>query len=410
MGICSGNVEFLSAPLLDNDAMATQVGSEVVVVDDYSDEEIDVDELERRMWRDKMRLKRLKEQSRSTEGVDVAKQRRSQEQARRKKMSRAQDGILKYMLKMMEVCKAQGFVYGIIPEKGKPVSGASDNLREWWKEKKPIDKDPSNVGVDGNNDRSMIPQFLHVFKGKIVSGMDFAGKRKAFEQMSEITYSHIYTCVFVQCPRNRLERGFRDRISRDNHQLTCPYRSSTSQFDVSNIQISEIKPAIYQQAVLQTVSPLPPNNSSQSVFNLSGIGVPQDGQKMISELMSIYDSNVQGAQTDIPENVAPVNQSFLLPQIGFKPNGQMQSQSPMVESSIPGQPDIQANHQMFWEEDGKFSQCKALKTSFEHNSDENGVNSMLAASFVLQYGDLMEDLQGGSSNALPKQDESIWYN
>ena len=33
-----------------------------------------------------------------------------------------------YMLKMMEVCKAQGFVYWIIPEKGKPVTGASDNL------------------------------------------------------------------------------------------------------------------------------------------------------------------------------------------------------------------------------------------------------------------------------------------
>ena len=48
--------------------------------------------------------------------------------------SRAQDGILKYMLKLMEVCKARGFVYGIIPKKGKPMSGASDNIRAWWKE------------------------------------------------------------------------------------------------------------------------------------------------------------------------------------------------------------------------------------------------------------------------------------
>nr|POF18871.1 ethylene insensitive 3-like 3 protein [Quercus suber] len=32
--------------------------------------------------------------------------------------SRAQDGILKYMLKLMEVCKARGFVYGIMPKKG----------------------------------------------------------------------------------------------------------------------------------------------------------------------------------------------------------------------------------------------------------------------------------------------------
>lgn len=117
--------------------------------DEESDDDIDVEELERRMWRDRMRLKRLKEQQqqqqqqqmhRSTEPVDVAKQRQSQEQARRKKMSRAQDGILKYMLKMMEVCKAQGFVYGIIPEKGKPVSGASDNLRGWWKEKVRFDR------------------------------------------------------------------------------------------------------------------------------------------------------------------------------------------------------------------------------------------------------------------------------
>ncbi|XP_052155377.1 protein ETHYLENE-INSENSITIVE 3-like 2 [Oryza glaberrima] len=63
-----------------------------------------------------------------------------QQQARRKKLSRAQDEILKYMLKMMEVCNAQGFVYGIIPEKGKPVSSASDNLRSWWKEKVRFDR------------------------------------------------------------------------------------------------------------------------------------------------------------------------------------------------------------------------------------------------------------------------------
>uniref|UniRef100_I1PS56 Ethylene insensitive 3-like DNA-binding domain-containing protein n=1 Tax=Oryza glaberrima TaxID=4538 RepID=I1PS56_ORYGL len=44
------------------------------------------------------------------------------------------------MLKMMEVCNAQGFVYGIIPEKGKPVSSASDNLRSWWKEKVRFDR------------------------------------------------------------------------------------------------------------------------------------------------------------------------------------------------------------------------------------------------------------------------------
>ena len=103
--------------------------------DDSDDDVEDIEELERRMWRDRMKLKRLRELQ-QTRGKDQAaagggggdgssKPRQSQEQARRKKMSRAQDGILKYMLKMMEVCRAQGFVYGIIPEKGKPVSGAS---------------------------------------------------------------------------------------------------------------------------------------------------------------------------------------------------------------------------------------------------------------------------------------------
>ncbi|KAI4382178.1 hypothetical protein MLD38_008175 [Melastoma candidum] len=142
IGIC-GDLDFLTGPLGENGPIATaaQAESEVAAEDDYSDDDIDVDELERRMWRDKMRLKRLKEQNgKSRDGADLAKQRQSQEQARRKKMSRAQDGILKYMLKMMEVCKAQGFVYGIIPEKGKPVTGASDNLREWWKDKVRFDK------------------------------------------------------------------------------------------------------------------------------------------------------------------------------------------------------------------------------------------------------------------------------
>ncbi|XP_014515606.1 protein ETHYLENE INSENSITIVE 3-like [Vigna radiata var. radiata] len=134
MGFCN-DLDTMSTVLGDEDISARQTDLEAIIEDDFSDEEIGVDELERRMWKDKMRLKRLKEQSKSKEGIDAVKQRQSQEQARRKKMSRAQDGILEYMRKMMEVCKAQRFVYGIIPEKGKPVTGASDNLREWWKDK-----------------------------------------------------------------------------------------------------------------------------------------------------------------------------------------------------------------------------------------------------------------------------------
>ncbi|XP_022960147.1 ETHYLENE INSENSITIVE 3-like 1 protein [Cucurbita moschata] len=138
IGFCQ-NLEYFSAPSGEQETGREHEG-EATLEEDYSDEELDVDELERRMWRDRMLLRRLKEQSKEKEGDDNSKQRQSQEQARRKKMSRAQDGILKYMLKMMEVCKAQGFVYGIIPEKGKPVSGASDNLRAWWKERVRFDR------------------------------------------------------------------------------------------------------------------------------------------------------------------------------------------------------------------------------------------------------------------------------
>lgn len=111
--------------------------------EDVSDEEIELNELEKRMWKDRIKYRRLKEQERNIaekSNNEKRKYKQSLEQARRKKMARAQDGILKYMLKIMEVCEAQGFVYGIIPEKGKPVSGASDNIRAWWKEKVKFDK------------------------------------------------------------------------------------------------------------------------------------------------------------------------------------------------------------------------------------------------------------------------------
>lgn len=109
---------------------------------EVSDEEIESEDLERRMWKDRIKLKRIKERQKvaAQQAAEKQKPKQTTDQARRKKMSRAQDGILKYMLKLMEVCKARGFVYGIIPEKGKPVSGASDNIRAWWKERVKFDK------------------------------------------------------------------------------------------------------------------------------------------------------------------------------------------------------------------------------------------------------------------------------
>jgi ethylene-insensitive protein 3 len=100
-------------------------------------EDMSYDDLKKRMWKDRIRLQKLKEKLDIEEPESIAKQ----EASRRKKMSRAQDSILKSMVKIMEVCKAQGFVYGIAPEKGKPVTGSSDSLRQWWKEKVRFDQD-----------------------------------------------------------------------------------------------------------------------------------------------------------------------------------------------------------------------------------------------------------------------------
>ncbi|XP_072992414.1 ETHYLENE INSENSITIVE 3-like 3 protein [Typha latifolia] len=119
------------------------VRCENLIENDVSDEEIEPDDLARRMWKDRVKLRRIKERQKFASQQDSSgksKPKQISDQARRKKMSRAQDGILKYMLKLMEVCNVRGFVYGIIPEKGKPVSGASDNIRAWWKEKVKFDK------------------------------------------------------------------------------------------------------------------------------------------------------------------------------------------------------------------------------------------------------------------------------
>ncbi|KAJ4978647.1 hypothetical protein NE237_009427 [Protea cynaroides] len=201
MGFC-GNLDFMSAPPGEGD-LALEGEPEATVEEDYSDEEMDVDELERRMWRDRMLLRRLKEQNKGNEGVDTAKQRQSQEQARRKKMSRAQDGILKYMLKMMEVCKAQGFVYGIIPEKGKPVSGASDNLRAWWKEK---------VRFDRNGPAAIAKyQADNAIPGKTEETNAVASTPHTLQELQDTTLGSLLSALMQHCdpPQRRfpLEKG-----------------------------------------------------------------------------------------------------------------------------------------------------------------------------------------------------------
>ncbi|VAH42015.1 unnamed protein product [Triticum turgidum subsp. durum] len=172
-------------------------------------------ELERRMWRDRMRLKRLKElQQRQGQrpdgGAATSKGRprrpasQQDQQARRKKMSRAQDGILKYMLKMMEACSAQGFVYGIVPENGKPVGGASDNLRAWWKEKVRFDRNAPAAIAKHRSDNA----------GPLCGGEDGAGAAagpRSLHELQDTTLGSLLSSLMQHCdpPQRRfpLEKG-----------------------------------------------------------------------------------------------------------------------------------------------------------------------------------------------------------
>lgn len=108
--------------------------------DDLTDEEMEIDELEKKIWKDRQRLKRLKEMSKIGLKQPADDRPEFQEQSRKRLMYQAQDGVLKYMSRAMERCKAQGFVYGIVFENGKTVAGSSDNLREWWKDKVRFDR------------------------------------------------------------------------------------------------------------------------------------------------------------------------------------------------------------------------------------------------------------------------------
>ncbi|KAL6845741.1 hypothetical protein ACP4OV_024316 [Aristida adscensionis] len=120
-------------------------------------ESIEIADLKKRMWKDQLLLMKLEGRS----GRDAAKlphpaagQPPQQEEEapetrfRRKAMLRAQDGVLRHMLKMMEACNARGFVYGVVDETGVPVSGSSDSLRGWWKD---------DVGFDRAGPRALLP-------------------------------------------------------------------------------------------------------------------------------------------------------------------------------------------------------------------------------------------------------------
>ncbi|KAL0455699.1 UNVERIFIED_CONTAM: protein ETHYLENE INSENSITIVE 3 [Sesamum latifolium] len=603
MGFC-GNLDYL-APASGEVEFPVQVEPMMKVDEDCSDEEMDVDELERRIWRDKMLLRRLKEQKKTKNEIDDStKQRHSQEQARRKKMSRAQDGILKYMLKMMEVCRAQGFVYGIIPEKGKPVTGASDNLRPWWKEKvrfdrngpaalakyqaensvpgkledlstvtspphtllelqdttlgsllsalmqhcdppqrrfplekgipppwwptgdeewwhqlslpkdqgpppykkphdlkkawkvsvltavikhmspdiakirklvrqskclqdkmtakesatwlavinqeetlsrnlypdscpapsladgsdpylisetsdydvegaeddgnvdvecKPLDRTSFDFGMATLKDGPIMPPLAPV-KGEIFDiDSDFILKRKQISEDDRIDRK-IYTCEFPQCPHNDRHMGFNDRTCRNNHQINCQFRFSSSEnLGAPSYQINIKKPPVFPVLSAETNSSgLPVNNMLTSV-NISGLGIPEDGQKVISELMSSYNGNLQHGNTFHSENfhiLEGQNQQQPAPHLQQNDDSSKQgatSQGIFKETSVP------LSSSVFSSSAFQYDQCKSsYNPTYTSNVTDNISDLRFGSPLDFSQLDYFVD-------PLPKQEVSLWY-
>ncbi|RWR74869.1 ETHYLENE INSENSITIVE 3-like 1 protein [Cinnamomum micranthum f. kanehirae] len=147
------NTEFLPIHAAKDDPFSGN-GADDLQGQILTEEEIEVAQLERRIREDRIRVHLLKEKIAKDASPGVAEHIQPQEHAQRKKMSRAEDRILRYMFKMMDECKAQGFVYGIIPETGNPDGGASDNLRSCWNEKVMFDRNgQATIAKYEDNDR-----------------------------------------------------------------------------------------------------------------------------------------------------------------------------------------------------------------------------------------------------------------
>ncbi|QHN81696.1 hypothetical protein HN51_058415 [Arachis hypogaea] len=159
------------------------------------DEIIDYEDLKKRIWKDRVLLQKMKEKLNMDESDN---KKAKQEASRKKKMSRAQDSVLKYMVKIMEVCKARGFVYGIVPENGKPITGSSDSLREWWKE---------NIRFDQTAPKAIAKYLPLLEKGEL----DESSSIHLLQDLQDATLGSLLSALMQHCvpPQRKypLEKG-----------------------------------------------------------------------------------------------------------------------------------------------------------------------------------------------------------
>ena len=142
---------------------------------------------------------RLKE---SREERNKDKQPLDVESCRRKRMLRAQDKVLNLMLYMMDKCKAQGFFYGIVDEKGEVVTASSDALRDWLHEKVCFEREglPEIEKFNADSDT-----------GNNVINIDNVGEPKSLMEINDNTLGSLISTLMRHCTppqkKFRLKQG-----------------------------------------------------------------------------------------------------------------------------------------------------------------------------------------------------------
>ncbi|KAL0709297.1 hypothetical protein Bca4012_016275 [Brassica carinata] len=162
------------------------------------EEDISYDDLKRRMWKDRKLMEKLKQQKRQSNLAS-----HQAEASRRKKMARSQDSVLKYMMKIMEVCKAKGFVYGIVPEK---ETGTWSRV---------LNQEEALLNIKD----------LKISEDQEASGSKTTKRKGDFMEPSK----RVYTCQNSSCPKSDASFGFMDKNSRTGHEIQCLNRFVTQE-------------------------------------------------------------------------------------------------------------------------------------------------------------------------------------
>nr|CAB95830.1 hypothetical protein [Cicer arietinum] len=284
------------------------------------------------------------------------------------------------------------------------VDGADDETNfDVVEDRKPENLHPSNLGMERMRGMVPVQQPSLPMKGEVVTNLDFIRKRKISNDFNMIIDQKLYTCEHPQCPYSEVRLAFQDRSSRDNHQLNCPYRNSPADYGGSNFHATEVKPIIFPQSFVQPNSTAQPAGLVPPSFDLTGLGVPEDGQKMITELMSIYDTNVIGNKNASSTNcVAVENQNLSQPCIQQQQDNFFSSQGMVMEAA-----------NFFTRDESQFDRFKPINSPFETNHNNNNIHLMFGSPCDLASFDFKEDiqLQGVGIDTFHKQpDMSIWYN